>query len=1305
MNNDWIDYVIKNKEYIIFTSGGRFFIFFARYSSLLELDKNECFEGGLSNFRLKADFLKKLDALAECPGSSGALNNIISNKTLLKNYNGGLRPAASALNLDLTPLCNLDCVYCYAKGGDYETQERTMSVETVRSAVIEAAGAGTLDRSRKFRFEFFGGEPFLNRRVIEETLEFERAESSLFERENDQSGARKVSANPVINRISTNLTVFDDNILKTLTEGDFIVSISIDGTGATQNAQRPYKNGGGSYDDIVENVGKLKKAAPNIKTVARMTVYSSPERFLDELKEIVALNLFDYCSVYCAATDDKGGGDLAVSSEFISSYKRMAAEYGWLLSIEGNIFKGCLELNRYIRYLTDASFTANHCRAGRGYFTLAPDGSVYPCHRLIGKAGFKIEGGLKNISAADSAWRASVDERETCSACPLRYICGGGCKQEALVTGGSLLSANLKICDFANLLFESALIAIANAGAENLKKAVPSSDELSDLFVLCGRDTIKSDPDAQKSLREILIGYICVSGLVMFLISFLASLAFSAVSFFPLFCKASPASACPGTNEPWHELSIESMGTTYLEAGYFTSYGEADGLAAKSVKCLAWSQKRKLLFIGSKENGVILFDGKYFSPLVTVPPLPSPNILSICYSAADDRLLVGTNAGLAIVSGPTPNSSAAAAVVNLKNSDILSDTIYSLACDTGGTVYAGTDHGFFTVFSGTLRKVANKTSTGVELGRVNSIYAGANNQIYIATDLAVLKTSDCNKFEPDDLATGNRANGATKISKLTVPAPAGPDTAEIKIDEDIAFSSSLGLTISTAGGRAVNLGVNEGLPENWVSCFGCDSYAQEANKAQINVDARLAGKKSDDEPFDADALMKKLSKFASPDTQITREGDSVILKTRDMQSLLGNVDFVAVNDAYNLFNLIQKVPAPKNPALESLKSGLWIGTNNSGLAVYNGSEFVVFNKDNSPLTSNRITDILCCPEFVYIATDGGGLVRYGQYDAPSPGAEVEKILNGKQEFIKAYGSDIYMGGKSGLYHYNLIDSTCEIMPEKPELKNLRSFCADDKGVFYLASGDAGVVKLSGKYKDPKTNKYRFTSLATVSKKDGTPGGACSCVYYIENKGVIAGFSEISCKTSEKCVIISPDGKIAAYAPQGGATSADYDTTQPTLAAPAAFLALDESVITGLGEGGSNALVFFSGSLWQYMTTPLSCVFARIDSINRGRGGEIYIAGDSGAAVFNGREWKRIDNNGGVAITDSVCAMKDTLSDGVWILKKHASGTNIAQSSVLTYGSKNVSYSKVLEGTGVSFAQLDPYIFVATTKGVYKIKKK
>lgn len=1304
MNTDSLDYIIKNKQYLIFTSGGRFFIFLAGFSSLLELDKTECFEGGPSDLRLKSAFQKKLEALAEGPGASGAANNIISNKTLLKNYCGGLRPALSALNLDLTPLCNLGCVYCYAKGGDYETQQHTMSIETVRSAVIEASEASALDRSRKFRFEFFGGEPLLNHHVIEETLEFERAESSLFDSASAKNDARSVSASPVINRISTNLTVFDEGILKTLAEGDFIVSVSIDGTRATQNAQRPYKNGGGSYDEIIKNVGKLKQAAPQLKTVARMTVHSSPERFLDELKEIVALNLFDYCSVYCAATDDKGGG-LAVSSEFVDSYKRMASEYGWLLAIEGNIFKGCLELNRYIRYLTDASFAANHCRAGCGYFTLAPDGSVYPCHRLIGKKEFKIEGGLKNISAADPKWRASVDERETCSACPLRYLCGGGCKQEALVTGGSLLAANRKICDFANLLFESAIIAIANAGAENLKRAVPSSGELSDLFVLCGRDTIKSDTGAQKSLREILNGYLLGSGLAILLISFLASLAFSAASFFPFFSGASPAWACPGTNEPWHELTIENMGTSYLESGYFTSYGEADGLAAKSVKCLAWSQKRKLLFIGTKENGVILFDGKNFYPLVTSPPLPSPNILSLCYSAADDRLLAGTNAGLAIVSGPSPNSSAAAKIINLNNSDILSDTICSLACDTGGTVYAGTDHGFFTVFSGTLRNIVSKTSTGVELGRVNSIYAGANNQIYIATDLAILKTSDCKKFEPDDLASGNRANGATKISKLTVPVPAGPETAEIKIDEDIAFSSTLGLTISTSGGRALNLGVNEGLPENWVSCFGCDAYAQEANRALISVDARLAGKKSDDEPYDADALMKKLSKFASADTQITREGDSVILKTRDMQTLLGNVDFVAVNDAYNLFNMVQNVPAPKNPALESLKSGLWIGTNNSGLAVYNGSEFVVFNKNNSPLTSNRITDILCCPEFVYIATDGGGLLRYGQYDAPSPGAEVEKILNGKQEFITAFGSDIYAGGKTGLYHYNLIDSTCEIMPERPELKNLRAFCADDKGVFYLASGDAGVVKLSGKYKDPKTNKYRFTSLAAVSKKDGTPSSACSCVYYIENKGVIAGFSETSCKISEKCVIISPDGKISAYAPQGGATSAEYDTTQPTLAAPSAFLALDESVMAGLGEGGSNALVFFSGSLWQYMSTPLSCVFARVDSINRGRGGEIYIAGDSGAAVFNGREWKRIDTNGGVAVTDSVCAMKDTLSDGVWILKKHAPGTNMAQSSVLTYGSRTVSYSKVLEGSGVSFTQLDPYIFVATTRGVYKIKKK
>ncbi len=1290
------DYIIKNEQYLILKINGRCYIFLSQFSLLFAIDENKCLKQSAGKYILTDDFAVELNKLADSLGPAAGL---ITNKTLLADYYAGPRPLISALNLDLTARCNLCCLYCYAKGGDYSTQSGSMNFETVRCALKDALEAGMLETNEDFRFEFFGGEPLLNTDAIKDTLAFEKSEYL-------RPAGSAFQTSRIINRISTNLTIYNETIRELLTDGNFIISVSIDGTAATQNAQRPYKNGGDSYADIIKNVTEIKKAAPGLITVARMTVYDNPAGFLEELKELAALNIFDYCSIYCAAIEDGAASEIKINEDFKKTYKSMAARYASLISQKDNIFKGCLELNRYIRYLLDGSLSANHCRAGIGYFTLAADGSVYPCHRLIGKDAFKIEGGLKNISAADRQWRVSVDERPGCRDCAIRYLCGGGCKQEALISGGSLLSLNSKICDFADLLFNSAVIAIdsiiesASNPVSLCDPYMPSDERLTDLFVLCGRRTIKSAQNRSKLLLDSLDKYIVKSTLTVILLLFFI--------FFSTTGIPAPAAACPDSNEPWHELNLESKSVTYLESGYFTSYGEADGLTARNIKCLAYSPKSKLLFIGSKENGVIIFDGKNFSPLITSPPLPSPNILSICYSPSDDRLIVGTNAGAAIVFAPAAGTSLKADVFTLKNSDIQSDIIYSLAAE-GGTVYAGTDHGFFTIASTSVRKIVRKTSSGIDLGKINSIFVNESGVVYIATDLMILKTADCEKFDPDDFSDQNKINGATKIAGINYQPDGGSETHEIKIDSGIAFSTTAGFFISNGVGNLTAFGVNEGLAENWVTCFAHDNLSRQLNKAQITIDKKLAAadktaEDGQDETVNTDLLAKQLAQFESPYTQVINQNGNITLKTHELFKLLSNPEFTALNDKNSFFPQQAVIPAPANPAFEALKSGLWIGTNNSGLAIYNGSEFIIFNKDNSPLTSNKICDILCGQDFVYIATDGGGLLKYGQFDLPAPGADIEKILAGNHKFIKAVGSDIFIGGQKGLYRYNLIDSTSEVMPERPELKNINALCSDDKGALYLASGNAGAVKLEGCYKDLKTNKYRFRSVTSISKKDGTPSSSCTSVHFIENKGVIAGFSELSSKVSEKCVIISAEGHITHFMPLAGTTPENYDLTQPSLASPAAFLNIDDAVIAGLGEGGSSALVFFSGAVWQYMTTPLSCVFSRINSINRGRGGEIYIAGDSGVALFNGGQWKRIDISGGVTVNDSVCAMRDTLSDGVWILRKYGLNEKTPGKCVLTYGSRNISYSKVLDGSGVSFTQLDPYIFALTTKGVYKIKK-
>lgn len=434
------------------------FLFLAQFSRLYRLEKAPEKDLTAAAGRLAADV-----AASGLPGNSKALAGSAA----------AFRPTVSALNLNLTPRCNLSCVYCYAKGGDYARLEKEMKPETVFSAVAEAMPF--IDGSREFRFEFFGGEPLLNAGTVEGVLEWEKTGSGL--------------KNRVVNRISTNLTVYDEKIGELLERGDFIISVSLDGGRQTQNSQRPYRDGSGSFDDIVANVARIKRSHPRLRTVARMTVYKNAGRLLGEIEELAGRDIFDYCSVY-NATISEGGREVYMSDDFRRNFLAFAENYPRLLS--AGIFKGCLELNRYICHIIDGTFALNHCRAGAGYFSLSPDGSVHPCHRLIGDPKFAVEGGLAGVASVPDLWRAGVDSREKCSRCAIRYFCGGGCKQEALVATGDPLGVSPKSCEFSNLLFEAAAIAASRLNGAALRKVRTSCAELSEMFVLCGQNAART---------------------------------------------------------------------------------------------------------------------------------------------------------------------------------------------------------------------------------------------------------------------------------------------------------------------------------------------------------------------------------------------------------------------------------------------------------------------------------------------------------------------------------------------------------------------------------------------------------------------------------------------------------------------------------------------------------------------------------------------------------------------------------------------------------------------------------------------
>jgi uncharacterized protein len=83
------------------------------------------------------------------------------------------------------------------------------------------------------------------------------------------------------------------------------------------------------------------------------------------------------------------------------------------------------------------------CGAGGGYFSVAADGRWYACHRAIGNASFEL-GSNEGLDAERR--RRFVEARHVhaqtdCRTCWARYLCSGGCHQEAE-------ARNAGSCDF-----------------------------------------------------------------------------------------------------------------------------------------------------------------------------------------------------------------------------------------------------------------------------------------------------------------------------------------------------------------------------------------------------------------------------------------------------------------------------------------------------------------------------------------------------------------------------------------------------------------------------------------------------------------------------------------------------------------------------------------------------------------------------------------------------------------------------------------------------------------------------------------
>ncbi len=318
-----------------------------------------------------------------------------------------------ALCLHVSHDCNLRCKYCFADEGAYHSVRETMSFEVAKSAIdflLENSG-----NRKVLEVDFFGGEPLMNFDVVKRTVYYAKAEA-------EKRGTRFLFTT------TTNGLLLDDETIRFLNEEMENVVLSLDGRKEVHDAVRKTVNGKGSFDAVIEKIKKFVRCRGDKHYYVRGTFTA---KNLDFSKDVLFLadEGFDSISVEPVVTDIP---ELQIREEHLPQiereYEALCDEYV-KREAEGKGFH-FFHFNIDLEGGPCLSKRVSACGAGNEYFSVVPNGDIYPCHQFAGdrkwRMGNVTEGRLDGDIRKQFA-QSCLFTRKKCGDCFAKFICSGGC--------------------------------------------------------------------------------------------------------------------------------------------------------------------------------------------------------------------------------------------------------------------------------------------------------------------------------------------------------------------------------------------------------------------------------------------------------------------------------------------------------------------------------------------------------------------------------------------------------------------------------------------------------------------------------------------------------------------------------------------------------------------------------------------------------------------------------------------------------------------------------------------------------------
>ena len=335
----------------------------------------------------------------------------------------------SAVYMNPTERCNLDCTYCYLPGA-MRRDGRHMPKDKLLAALdkLRSHFATVMPEGRRPRIIFHGSEPLMNRAAVFAAID--------------------AFGDDFVFGLQTNGTLLDQSAIKFLTARGVSIGLSLDGPeAAITDTTRHTWAGRSVHNQVLAAMDALcgydawsvitTCTTENLAHLTRMV-----ELFHARKVPTCMLN-----TVRCTLPGARGvkPADPDMARAFIAALDRsheLYRETGRKLVVANfaNILIAILAPTAR-RLMCDIS----PCGGGRAFFALAADGGLYPCSEFIGLPHFNggdlFADGVEAALESDGfrlVTKRDVDKFSPCRDCAIRHFCGSPCPAEAHEMNGGM---------------------------------------------------------------------------------------------------------------------------------------------------------------------------------------------------------------------------------------------------------------------------------------------------------------------------------------------------------------------------------------------------------------------------------------------------------------------------------------------------------------------------------------------------------------------------------------------------------------------------------------------------------------------------------------------------------------------------------------------------------------------------------------------------------------------------------------------------------------------------------------------------